>query len=147
MKLTPEIERAMRSAGLDPEALRGRPAAEPVAPRGRPKARYTKPGDDGMNKTERRYAAHLEMLRIAGEVYAWSFQPEKFRLANTGDACFYTPDFRVLLNDGTVEFRETKGFMQDDALVKIKWFVAQHPYPLVVIRWIKGEWQEERYTP
>jgi hypothetical protein len=109
--------------------------------------RYTKPGEDGMNQLERRYSLHLEALRIAGEIHAWAFEPEKFRLALKGDACFYTPDFRVLLNDGTVEFRDTKGFMQEDALIKIKWFVSQHPYPLVVVRWVKGEWQMERFEP
>jgi hypothetical protein len=118
-----------------------------MSPAANRKARYTKPGEDGMNKLERRYAAHLAILKAAGEIHDWAFQPEKFRLANKGDACFYTPDFRLLLNDGTVEFHDTKGFMEEDALIKIKWFVAAHPYPLVVVRWVKGNWQMDRYEP
>ena len=109
--------------------------------------RFTKPGEDGMNKLERRYSLHLATLKAAGEIHDWAFEPEKFRLANKGDACFYTPDFRLLLNDGTVEFHDTKGFLEEDANIKMKWFVQQHPYPLVVVRWVKGQWDFQRRTP
>lgn len=120
--------------------------AAPTAGRSR-KARYTPRKKGERNKLEARYEAHLEALKLAGEICEYAFEPEKFRLANEGDACFFTPDFRVLLNDGTVEFHDTKGFMEEDALLKIKWFVQQHPYPLVVAKWAKGEWIKERWEP
>jgi len=50
------------------------------------------------NKTEQRYADRLELLRIGDEIHRWDFEPVKLRLA---DKTYYTPDFRVILNDGT----------------------------------------------
>jgi hypothetical protein len=92
----------------------------------------TQPRRDGsMNRMEAQYAATLEGQRVAGAIAAWSFQPEKLRLA---DRTFYEPDFRVIENDGTVRFDEVKGFMEDDAAVKIKVAAEQHPYRFFLIR-------------
>lgn len=76
------------------------------------------------NKTELAYEQHLELLKRAGEVLWYSFEGIKFRLA---DNTFYTPDFSVMLSDGTMEIHEVKGFWTDDARVKIK--VAANLYP------------------
>lgn len=111
------------------------------------KARYTPRKKGERNKLEAKYEAHLALLKAAGEIYEFAFEPEKFRLANEGASCYFTPDFRVLLNDGTVEFHDTKGYMEEDAALKIKWFVQQHPYPLVVVRWVKGAWDFDRREP
>lgn len=141
--LTIKVPDVPGSAAAEAEAIK--PKGETMEKKS-PRARYTKPGDDGMNKTERRYAEHLESLRLAGEIYRWDFEAEKFRLANIGHACYLTLDFRVLLNDGTVEFHDVKGFMEPDAQIKLKWFVQAHPYPLVIVRWKKGKWEYERMT-
>ena len=77
-----------------------------------------------MNKSEARYAQYLELLKLAGEVVKWDFEPVKLRLA---DSTFYTPDFKVLLPNREVEFHEFKGFWRDDARVKIK--VAAELFP------------------
>ena len=80
-----------------------------------------------MNKTEAKYAAYLELLKQAGEVLWYAFEGMKFKLA---DACFYEPDFAVMLADGSMEMHEVKGakaIFQDDAKVKIK--VAAQKYP------------------
>ena len=103
-------------------------------------ARVSAPTADAMNKTERRYAAHLEARRLNGEVWRWDFQPIKLRLA---DSTFYTPDFRVILCNGAEEMHEIKGFMRDDAAVKVKVAAEMHPYPFVVVRWVKGAWTFE----
>ena len=87
------------------------------------------------NKTERAYAQHLEFHRVAGDILRWDFEPEKLRLA---DLTYYTPDFRVIYPDGTIEFHEVKGFMRDDAMVKIKVAAEQHPYRFVMVRRAKG---------
>jgi hypothetical protein len=72
----------------------------------------------GMNRTEREYAGVLDLRVAAGEVARWRFEPLKFRL---GAACFYTPDFEVVLADGTLEYHEVKGgHWMEDARVKIK---------------------------
>lgn len=84
-----------------------------------------------MNKMEAEYARHLENERIGGAISAWAFQPEKLRLA---DRTFYEPDFRVIENDGAIRFDEVKGFMEDDAAVKLKVAAEQHPYRFLLVR-------------
>lgn len=96
---------------------------------------------DGMNKTEAIYAAELELRKRAGEVLWWAFEPWKFRLAKN---TFYTPDFGVMLADGTIEVVEIKGHWEDDARVKFK--VAAETFPMFVwraVRISKGERTEE----
>lgn len=84
-----------------------------------------------MNQTERAYADQLELLRRAGQILRWDFEPERLKLA---DATFYVPDFRVVYPDGRVEFHEVKGYMRDDAAVKIKVAASVHPYTFVLVR-------------
>lgn len=86
---------------------------------------------EGMNKTEAAYARFLDQQIAAGEVFEWRYEAIKLKLARK---CFYTPDFFVLLPDGKVEFHETKGFMRDDAAVKIK--VAAKLFPWFTFRLI-----------
>jgi len=72
---------------------------------------------------ERRYADELYRLQLAGEIIAYEFEPVKLRLAKN---TFYTPDFLVVCPEH-FEFHEVKGFVRDDAMVKIK--VAARLYP------------------
>ena len=77
----------------------------------------------GMNKLEAEYAQLLGLLKHGGSILDWRYEPIKLRLAHN---TFYTPDFLVIQSDG-FEFHETKGFMRDDAAVKLK--VAAQTYP------------------
>ena len=86
----------------------------------RPQPRHI-PGN--MNKLEQQYQQHLEVLKHAGEIIGYRFEAIKFRLA---DKTFYTPDFMVTLSD-RIEFHEVKGFMRDDAAVKIKVVAEMFP--------------------
>lgn len=91
------------------------------------------------NRTEKAYADFLEVQRRAGNIARWDFEPEKLRLA---DLTYYTPDFRVIYPDGTIEFHEVKGFLRDDAMVKIKVAAEQHPYRFVMVKKAKGgKWE------
>ena len=81
--------------------------------------------DLGMNKTEAAYADYLDLLESSGEILRWDFEALKLRLA---PSTFYTPDFLVVMADGTMELREVKGFWRDDARVKIK--VAARMFPM-----------------
>lgn len=100
------------------------------------------PGE--MNKLEARYAAHLDSLKLAGEIASWRFEFAKFRLAT---ATFYTPDFWIVLKDDTVELHEVKGFWQDDARVKIKVAAEMlHEFVFRAVTWSKKEgWQYETF--
>lgn len=80
----------------------------------RPRIQQHKPGV--MNKLELQYQHRLELLKRAGEIIHHRFEPIKFRLA---DNTSYKPDFMVTKND-RIEFHEVKGFMRDDANVKLK---------------------------
>ena len=84
-----------------------------------------------MNKTEERYAEHLEQLKHAGEILWWKFEGIKLRLA---DNTFLTVDFPVMLTDGTMEMHEVKGFWEDDARVKIKVAAALYPFRFVALK-------------
>ena len=84
-----------------------------------------------MNKTEEAYAAHLESLRSIGLVAWYKFEGVKLRLA---DNTFYSPDFAVMTASGVMQMREVKGFMMDDANVKIKVASAMFPFEFIVVR-------------
>lgn len=84
-----------------------------------------------MNKTESAWAAKLEMERIAGHIKRWDFDCEALKLAKR---TWYHPDFRVVEMDGRIRFDEVKGFMRDDAAVKLKVAAAMHPYRFFIVK-------------
>lgn len=91
-----------------------------------------------MNKTEAAYATELEWQIRDGKIAAYFFEAVKLRLATK---TWYTPDFLVLGNDGTMGFVEIKGFLRDDGAVKFK--VAREMFPMfrwVMLRRVKREW-------
>ena len=89
---------------------------------------------DGMNKLERRYADHLRTLQLNGEIHSYAFERHNLKLA---DKTYYKPDFEVMLPDGTIEFHEVKGYMQEDANVKLK--VAAQQFPHYVFRLVQWD--------
>jgi len=84
-----------------------------------------------MNGTERAYSLILSQRREAGEISAFFFEEFKLKL---GKACFYTPDFMVVRNDGVLEFHEVKGFWEDDARVKIKAAADKFPFVFLAVK-------------
>lgn len=83
-----------------------------------------------MNKTEAAYDAHLEAEQRAGRVLWRRFEGIKLRLA---DNTFLTMDFAVLAADGVMELHDVKGFMEDDANVKVKVAASMYPFRFVVV--------------
>jgi hypothetical protein len=98
--------------------------------------------DPDMNGTERRYAAVLALRQQAGEVIWFKFEGMTLKLA---DDTRYTPDFAVMLADGLIECHETKGFLRDDALVKIKVAAAQFPFKFRMFSRKRGQWVEREF--
>ena len=103
---------------------------------------------NGMNATEIRYAALLTTRVHAGEIARFDREPEGLRLA---DRCVYWPDFRVINNDGTVEFHECKGrsgdkfHAREDAWIKLKVAAATHPMYRFLVVWPskRGGWESQ----
>lgn len=97
-----------------------------------------KPGQ--MNKLESLYAAALVQRIHSGEVYWYSFEGIKLKLA---DKTFYTPDFFVMLITGELECHEVKGFWEDDARVKIKVAAEKFPFRFKAVKKSKDGWDIE----
>jgi len=91
-----------------------------------------------MNKTEALYASELELRRRAGDILWYKFEGLKLRLA---DNTFLTVDFVVMRSDSELEMHEVKGFMQEDANVKLKVASGMYPFRFLLIRkGKKGSW-------
>lgn len=84
-----------------------------------------------MNGLEAKYAATLAIDLATGNIAAYWFEAVTLKLAPDTR---YTPDFLVMHNDGTLEFREVKGFMEDDAWVKLKVAADKFPFRFTLIR-------------
>lgn len=93
----------------------------------------------GPSRAEQRYADMLEARRVSSQIRAWKAQPCGLRLAAK---TFYHPDFLVVLADGRCEFHEVKGWMRDDANVKLK--VAAELFPFWVFRLVDSKTFEQR---
>lgn len=103
-----------------------------------------------MNKTEKAYSLYLESERQAGRIERFWFEAIKLKIADR--TCFYTPDFLVLLPDGTLELHEVKGspaIFADDAKVKVKSASTQYPFPVKVVfprtKKSGGGWDVQEY--
>jgi hypothetical protein len=92
-----------------------------------------------MNKLESAYAAHLELLKASGDVLWWKFEGLKFRLA---DKTFLTPDFVVMTRSGLIELHDVKGFLMEDANVKMKVAASMYPFEFFIIRKSKSFWMK-----
>lgn len=99
-----------------------------------------------MNKTEARYAAHLETLKQTGEVLWYAFEGVTLKLASDTR---YTPDFVVMRAGGDIEFHEVKGFWRDDARIKIKVAAEKFPFRFLAIteraKKLGGGWEREEF--
>ena len=103
---------------------------------------------EGMNSLEQKYADHLEIDKRKGIIELYRYEKITLRLA---DRTTYTPDFQVMFPDGKIQFHEVKGFMRDDANVKLKVAAEQFPeFQFTLVKWDKkkqyfyfkkvGEW-------
>jgi hypothetical protein len=84
-----------------------------------------------MNKLESAYSDHLRLRQHAGEILWYKFEAIKLRLA---DNTFYTPDFFVMLADGEFQAHECKGWIMEDANVKLKVVAESFPLRFFVIK-------------
>jgi hypothetical protein len=100
-----------------------------------------------MNKTEAAYVASvLDPGKQSGAILWWKFEGVKLRLA---DNTFFSPDFFVLLADGSLEAHEVKGHWQDDARAKIKIAADLYPFRFIAVQAEAkkrgGGWKQEQF--
>ncbi len=89
-----------------------------------------------MNKTEAAYSRHLDVLKSTGEILDWVFEPFRIILAAKTT---YLPDFLVIKQH--FEIHEVKGFMRDDAAVKIKVAASLFPWwKFIIVKKAKEGW-------
>ncbi len=92
-------------------------------------------GWEEMNGMERDYCL---LLKADIGIRRWVWQGIRLRLAK---GTYYTPDFLVFRDDGTIEIHETKGFMREAARVRIN--TVAELYPELLLKLItkkKGRW-------
>lgn len=95
-----------------------------------------------LNRTERAFYDYLQ-----------AFNPQWLGVQSVtvklGDDCRYTPDFVCLHAEQTKLIAyEVKGFMRDDALVKLKVAARQYRWiEFVVVKKIKNSWELKTVNP
>jgi hypothetical protein len=119
----------------------------PTKPQGKKRLQALGRLADGvMNKTEARYAAHLEAEKLAGRVKWFCFESVKLKLAKNTHV---TVDFFVLTGDDRLEAHDVKGarvIVEDDALCKIKVAASLFPWPFKFVYPRKGGgWDVEEF--
>jgi hypothetical protein len=115
--------------------------ARPPATAEQAKAKLPRRVAGVMNKTEAAFARHLEYLRNVGEVLWFAYEPFSLRLARRTR---YTPDFVVVLADGTTVLREVKGrkgetyYCRETSKVKVKLAGELFGWPIAIVWPLKG---------
>jgi hypothetical protein len=70
---------------------------------------------------EANYARYLNWLLVHGQIGGWAYEPQLFIFYGIRRGVrAYLPDFKVLLNDGSFEFHEIKGYMDAKSKLKLK---------------------------
>ena len=84
---------------------------------------------------ERNWAAYLDWLLLLGEIKSWEYEPEEFEFTGIKRGTrFYKPDFRIINNDGSVEYHEVKGRWTQKAQTQVSRFRKYYPeHRLIVI--------------
>ena len=90
--------------------------------------------EHAMNKLEQRYADRLELEFQRGQIKG---------LDSSGTHSGWRrhavhADFHVVTLDDVFEFHETKGFMRDDANVKLKVAAGDVPHPFKLVTLVKS---------
>jgi alpha-galactosidase len=90
------------------------------------------------NLTERRFAEHLEIRKLAGEIRSFAYEPEVLRL---GPEMTYCPDFRIEEFDGSFTMVDVKGrYIFEDSVIKIKAAAVMYPQH----RFMQAKWTRDK---
>ena len=110
-------------------------------------AAAAKPKRSGMNKTEARFGALLNVRKAAGEFDQVGFEALTFRL---GFDCRFTPDWTCWFPNGGIVCYEVKGrtghkwYAKEDAMVKLRAASSMYPKVKFILVWPDGEGWETK---
>lgn len=83
---------------------------------------------------EAMYAQYLEMLLNMKAIIKWEFETDTFWFEKIKRGVrSYMPDFKVFHLDGTIEYHEIKGWMDDKSKTKIKRMALYYPEIKLII--------------
>lgn len=84
------------------------------------------------SKLEQLYWLYLQSRLKIGEIRRVDHHCERLLL---GEGAWYTPDFRIIATDDTIEMHETKGgFAREASIVRLKVAAALHPYRFYLVK-------------
>jgi len=84
---------------------------------------------------EATYARELDLRVKAKDIMAWSGQPKFPILVNGKKICTYIADFKVINNDGSVEYVDTKGY--ETSIFKLKFKLIKALFPEINFKIVK----------
>ncbi len=86
------------------------------------------------SRWEANWARYLNWLKSMGNVKDWQFEPDTFEFVGIKrGARFYTPDFKVFNDNGSVEYHEIKGWNTPESKTKLKRMAKYHPHIKIVL--------------
>lgn len=86
------------------------------------------------SRWERNYARYLNFLVKQREIEKWEYEAETFWFEKIRRGTVsYLPDFKVTKKDGTIEYHEVKGWMDDRSKTKLKRMKKYYPEVKIVL--------------
>lgn len=83
---------------------------------------------------EANYCRYLNWLVELGEIVSWEYEPDTFWFDKIKRGTrSYTPDFKVANNDGSIEYHEIKGRMDQKSRTRLKRMAKYYPDVKVVV--------------
>jgi len=77
---------------------------------------------------EANWARYLNWLVELGEIRSWEYECDTFEFeAIKRGSRFYTPDFKVVNKNGSIEYHEVKGYMDARSKTKLKRMAKYYP--------------------
>ncbi len=77
---------------------------------------------------EANYARYLTWLVEIGEIASWEYEPDTFEFTKIKRGSrFYTPDFKIINPDNSIEYHEVKGWMDPKSKTKLRRMAKYYP--------------------
>lgn len=83
---------------------------------------------------ELRYATHLDVLKKGRAIVDWTYEEDTFWFYKIKRGVrSYTPDFKIFHTDGSIEYHEVKGWMDNKSITKLNRMRIYYPEIKVVV--------------